>query len=242
MALSNQFRIKNDSNTLGRILSAGVDIADIFSAANTSWGLSGYNATFTVPGNSTVSFLGQNGIDVRAISSTKTVVASGVDATTSTRGVASFSASNFDVNNGAVTIKSGGVTNDNLAGSIADSKLNTISTAGKVSNSATTATSLNTANAIVARGASGEFSSGSITATGNLSASQTVTGNIINAATGFRINNGATDGHVLRGNGTNFVSSPLAAGEVASGQPLTETDDTNVTLTLSGSSSTALPS
>jgi hypothetical protein len=52
-----------------------------------------------------------------------------------------------------------------LAGSIADSKLSTISTAGKVSNSATTATSANTASAIVARDASGNFSAGSIDAT-----------------------------------------------------------------------------
>jgi hypothetical protein len=39
------------------------------------------------------------------------------------------------------------------------------STAGKVSNSATTATSANTANAIVARDASGNFSANVITAT-----------------------------------------------------------------------------
>jgi hypothetical protein len=47
---------------------------------------------------------------------------------------------------------------------IADTKLATISTAGKVSNSATTATNANTANTIVARDASGNFSAGTITA------------------------------------------------------------------------------
>ena len=54
---------------------------------------------------------------------------------------------------------------------IADTKLATISTAGKVSNSATTAASTNTASAIVARDASGNFSAGTITAalTGNAS-------------------------------------------------------------------------
>lgn len=57
------------------------------------------------------------------------------------------------------------VTNAMLAGSIADSKLSTISTGGKVSNSATTATDANTASAIVARDASGNFSAGTITAT-----------------------------------------------------------------------------
>src|SRR5207248_4552207 len=45
-----------------------------------------------------------------------------------------------------------------------DTKLATISTAGKVANSATTATSANTASAIVARDVSGNFSAGSITA------------------------------------------------------------------------------
>jgi hypothetical protein len=240
MALNNQFRIKNDSNTLGRILSAGVDIAEIFSASNTSWTLSGTNATFSVPGNSTVRFAGGNGVDVRVNSSTNTVTTSGINATTTARGVASFDSDNFAVTNGSVTIKDGGVSNDELAGGINDTKLNTITATGKVANSATTATSLNTANFIVARGASGEFSSGSITATGNLSASGTVTGNIINAVSGFRINNTAIIGHVLRGNGTNFVSSPLGAGEITSGAALTKTDDTNVTLTLGGSPEVAL--
>ena len=48
--------------------------------------------------------------------------------------------------------------------SIPDSRLATISTAGKVANSATTATDANTANTIVARDASGDFSAGTISA------------------------------------------------------------------------------
>jgi hypothetical protein len=47
---------------------------------------------------------------------------------------------------------------------IVDTKLATIATALKVSNSATTATSANTASAIVARDASGNFTAGTITA------------------------------------------------------------------------------
>lgn len=46
---------------------------------------------------------------------------------------------------------------------ISDTKLATITTAGKVANSATTATDTNTVNAIVARDASGDFSAESIT-------------------------------------------------------------------------------
>jgi hypothetical protein len=59
----------------------------------------------------------------------------------------------------------------NASAAIVDTKLATIATAGKVSNSATTATNVNTASAIVARDASGNFSAGTITAslTGNAS-------------------------------------------------------------------------
>lgn len=51
------------------------------------------------------------------------------------------------------------------AAAIVDTKLATISTAGKVSNSATTAASANTFSAIVARDGAGAFSASSITAT-----------------------------------------------------------------------------
>jgi hypothetical protein len=51
----------------------------------------------------------------------------------------------------------------NASAGIVDTKLATIATAGKVSNSATTAASANTANAIVARDASGDFAAGDIT-------------------------------------------------------------------------------
>lgn len=63
------------------------------------------------------------------------------------------------------------------ASAISDTYLSTISTAGKVSNSATTATSANTANAIVARDASGNFSAGTITASlsGNATTATTAT-------------------------------------------------------------------
>jgi len=55
---------------------------------------------------------------------------------------------------------------------------------------------------------------------------------VINANVGFRVANAATSNAVLRGNGTNFVSSAAAA--------LTKSDDTNVTLTLGGTPTTAL--
>lgn len=74
------------------------------------------------------------------------------------------------------TADTGTITGGMLAdGTIADTKLAMISTAGKVANTATTAASANTANAIVARDASGNFSAGTITATLNGTASNVVT-------------------------------------------------------------------
>ena len=71
---------------------------------------------------------------------------------------------------------------------IVDTKLATISTALKVSNSATTAVSTNTASAIVTRDDSGNFSAGTITAslTGNVSGNLTgnLTGNVTGNCTG----------------------------------------------------------
>lgn len=64
---------------------------------------------------------------------------------------------------------------------IADTKLATIATAGKVSNSATTATALNTPNTIVLRDGSGNLAAGAITATGFAGP---LTGNVTGNLTG----------------------------------------------------------
>ena len=90
---------------------------------------------------------------------------------------------NADVNASAAIAYSklsltGSIVNADIgaAAAIVDTKLATISTAGKVANSATTATNANTASAIVARDASGNFSAGTITAalTGNASTATTL--------------------------------------------------------------------
>ncbi|WP_374506669.1 beta strand repeat-containing protein, partial [Flavobacterium sp.] len=63
-------------------------------------------------------------------------------------------------------IKDGEIVNADISASaaIVDTKLATIATSGKVSNSATTATDANTASAIVSRDANGDFAAGTITA------------------------------------------------------------------------------
>jgi len=84
---------------------------------------------------------------------------------------------------------------------IVDTKLATISTALKVSNSATTATNANTASAIVARDASGNFSAGTITAS--------LSGNATTATTATTANALAT--------GNNYQVNSLGVGTASSG-------------------------
>jgi hypothetical protein len=102
----------------------------------------------------------------------------------------------------------------NASAAIVDTKLATISTALKVSNSATTATSANTASAIVARDASGNFTAGTITAnlTGNVSGSSgSTTGN---AATATALQTArAING--VNFDGTSAITVTAAAGTLS---------------------------
>ena len=84
----------------------------------------------------------------------------------------------------------------NASAAIADTKLATISTAGKVSNSATTAASANTASAIVARDGSGNFSAGTISAalSGNASTATALAANPADCGAGTKATGIAANG------------------------------------------------
>lgn len=138
---------------------------------------------------------------------------------------------------------SGAIVNADISASaaIADTKLATISTVGKVSNSATTAASANTASAIVARDASGNFSAGTITAT--LSGTATnVTGTvaIANGGTGATTQQAALNalagtqasGKYLRSDGTNTTLASIQAGDVPTLNQNTTGTASNVTGTV----------
>lgn len=117
----------------------------------------------------------------------------------------------------------------NASAAIADTKLATISTAGKVSNSATTADSANTVSAIVARDASGNFVAGKATlATADVTTVVETANIVASAATGtinidFSTNptvyytSNATANWTLNVRGTSGVTlnNTLTTGQIA---------------------------
>lgn len=205
--------------TTTTVNSTTVDIGDNIIKVNTSGlstgGMEVYTGTTTqsVLWNNTSNrweFSGGNiytsGNFIGSLSGNASTVTNGVYTTdtgtvTSTM-IANDTILNTDINSSAAIAYSKlnlatSIVNGDIATSaaIADTKLATISTAGKVSNSATTATNSNTASAIVARDASGNFTAGTITAS--------LSGNATSVTNGVYI----TD--------TGTVTNTMLAGSIA---------------------------
>ena len=106
----------------------------------------------------------------------------------------------------------------NASAAIVDTKLATIATGGKVSNSATTATDANTASAIVARDASGNFSAGTITAalTGAASSNVLKAGDTMTGALVHPLGAAATPSLTFTGDLNTGIWSPSADAVAAS--------------------------
>jgi hypothetical protein len=134
----------------------------------------------------------------------------------------SFTVAGIVHNNASGVFSSSLIVNADVSASaaIVDTKLATISTVGKVSNSATTAVSTATASTIVLRDASGNFSAGTITATLSGTAtnfSGSLSGDVTGTQSATAIGSGvvtnaklATMGaHTFKGNNTASTGAPL---------------------------------
>jgi len=133
----------------------------------------------------------------------------------------------ISIGNTGVTAISSGVIIDadiNASAAIVDTKLAQITTAGKVANSATTATNANTASAIVARDASGNFSAGTITAalTGTASlatSAATCTGNAATVTTNANLTGDVTS----VGNATAIAADVIVNADINASAGIVDT-------------------
>ena len=178
--------INSSNNTITNIVnadlsgSAGISNANLASASITFAAESGSNDPTSL--GETFTFTAGEGINTTMGANLVTI--EGEDASASNKGVASFSSNDFSVSSGAVTIKSGGVTSDQLAGSIANGKLSgpslVISDGSNTSNVAPggTLTIAATANETTVAESSGTVTIGlpaNVTISGNLTVGGTTT-------------------------------------------------------------------
>ena len=111
---SGAYTLPTSDGTNGQALITNGNGTVSFTTISTTLGIAGDSGTDTVSLISdTFTFTGGEGIDTAVTDNTVTI--SGEDATTSNKGIASFSSNDFSVSSGAVTIKSLGVSTAQLA-------------------------------------------------------------------------------------------------------------------------------
>jgi len=209
-------------NLTGNVSGTAANVTGIVAGANGGTGVANTGKTITLGGNFTLS-----GAFSTTLTATNTT-----SVTLPTTGTLATLAGTETLTNKTLAAASNtitGLTNSNLSGAagITDANLATISTAGKVSNSATTATSSNSVNAIVARDGSGNFSAGTISA--SLSGNATnVTGIVAGANGGTGV---ANTGKTITLGGNLITSGAYST-------TLTSTNTTSVTLPTSGTLAT----
>ena len=123
-------------------------------------------------------------------------------------------------------VKAGLITNAMVSNSaaIADSKLDTINTAGKVTNTAVQAVSTNTANRIVTRDGSGNFAAGTVTATlsGNATTATTLaTGRTIALTGDVTGTTGSFNGSANVSAATTIANNAVTTAKIADGNVTT---------------------
>ena len=209
-------------NLTGNVSGTAANVTGIVAGANGGTGVANTGKTITLGGNFSLS-----GAFSTTLTATNTT-----SVTLPTTGTLATLAGTETLTNKTLAAASNtitGLTNSNLSGAagITDANLATISTAGKVSNSATTATSSNSVNAIVARDGSGNFSAGTISA--SLSGNATnVTGIVAGANGGTGV---ANTGKTITLGGNLITSGAYST-------TLTSTNTTSVTLPTSGTLAT----
>lgn len=198
---ANSFLRNDGSGALSFVVAASANTASTLVQRDASGNFTAGTITASLTGNASGTALNVTGIV------TNTHGGTGID-TSASNGVAHVLSGTWSV---------GSVVNADIdaAAAIVDTKLATISTSGKVSNSATTATNANTASAIVARDGSGNFSAGTISAalTGTATKATNIVGGLGGSIpyqtavdTTALLANGLT-GQFLKSNGTTAAPS-----------------------------------